>query len=85
MISLPNKDHAFDVNDKVFMNNLQGTLTWLEGIVTEMTGPLSYKIKLNDGSIICHHIDHIHICYSLPQQDISTEATIDDSFMFQQH
>ena len=27
------KDRAFDVNDKVFVNNPQGTPTWLEGIV----------------------------------------------------
>ena len=73
------------MNDKVFVDNHQGTPTWLEGIVTEITGPLSYKIKLNDGSIIRHHIDHIRICHSPPQQDISTEAAIDDSFMFQQH
>ena len=79
------KDRAFAVNDKVFVNNHQETLTWLEGIVTEITGPLSYKIKLNDGSIVCRHIDHIRIHHSPPQQDISTEAVIDDSFMFLEH
>ena len=34
------------------MNNHQGTSTWLEDIMTEITGPFSYKIKLNDGLII---------------------------------
>ena len=54
---------------------------WIEGIVAEITGPLSYKIKLNDGSVIRRHVDHIRIHHSQPQQDCSTE-TIDDSFMF---
>ena len=34
---------------------------------------------------ICCHIDHICICHLPLQQDISTEAAIDDSFMFPQH
>ena len=84
MISLT-KAHAFDVNDKVFVKNHQGTPPWLEGIVTEITGPLSYKIKLNDGSTICCHIDHIRFRHSPPQQDISTGTVIEDSFMFLQH
>ena len=79
------KDRAFDVNDKFFVNNPQGTPTWLEGIVTEITGPLSYKIKLSNGSIIRRHIYHIRIRYSPPQQDIPTETEFDDSFMVPQH
>ena len=51
--------------------------------MTEILGPLSYKVKLNDGSIIRQHIDHIRIHHSPPQQHISTE--VDDSFMFPQH
>ena len=34
---------------------------------------------------ICRPIDHIRICHSPLQQDTSTEAAIDDSFMFLQH
>ena len=79
------KDSTFDVNEKVFVNNPQGTPTWLEGIVTEITGPLSYKINLSYGSIIRHHIDHIHIHYSPPWQDIPTKTDIDDSFILPQH
>ena len=53
----------------------------MEGLETEITGPLSHKIKLNDGSVIRHHIDHICIRHSVAQQDCSTKI-IDDSFMF---
>ena len=73
------KDCAFDM----WMTKYFWTFTKeLQGIVT---GPLLYKMKLNDSSIICHHIDHSHIHHSPPQQDISAEAAIDDSFMFPQH
>ena len=55
------------------------------GIVTEITSPLSYKVKLSNGSIIRRHIDHICIHYSPPRQDIPTETDINDSFLFPQH
>ena len=78
------KARAFDVDDNVFVKNHQGTPTWLEGIVTKVTGPLSYKIKLSNGSIIRRHVDHIRIRHSPPQQDLSADISIDDSFMFPQ-
>ena len=77
------KYHTFDVNDKVFVNNSQGFPIWSEGIVTEIIGPLSFKIKLNDGSVICCHVDHILIRNLPPQQHISVE--VDDSFMCPHH
>ena len=53
--------------------------------MTEITGPFSYKIKVNNGSIIRRRVDHIHICHSPPHQDGSTESAFDDSFMFPPH
>jgi len=38
------KVHVFDVGDQVFVKSHQGTPTWWEGIVNNITGPLSYKI-----------------------------------------
>ena len=75
------KARTFKVDDPVFVKTHQGTPVWIEGIVTEITGPLLYKIKLNDGSVIRRHVDHIRIRHSQGQPDCSTE-TSDDSFMF---
>ena len=75
------KARTFNVDDPVFVKNHQGTPVWIKGIVTEITGLLSYKIKLNDGSVIRCHVDHIRIRHSQGQPDCSTK-TIDDSFMF---
>ena len=75
------KARTFKVDDPVFVKTHQGTPVWIEGIVTEITGPLSYKIKLNDGSVIRRHVDHIRIRHSQGQPDCSTEPS-DDSFMF---
>ena len=43
-----------------------------------------FHYHLTPQTIRCH-IDYIRIRHSPPQQDISTEAAIDDSFMFPQH
>ena len=47
---------------------------WMEGTVTEVTGPLSYKIKLNDGSVIRRHVD------SLKSRTVETETSSLDDF-----
>ena len=68
------KLRTFNLNDLVFVKNNQGNPMWIEGIVTEIIGPLSYKIKLNDGSAIRCYVDHIRIHYSQPQQNCFTET-----------
>jgi len=78
------KARVFDVGDQVFVKSHQGTPAWWEGIVDDITGPLSYKIKLNDGTVIRRHVDHLRIRNSAPQQDSFTEQDFDDSFMFPQ-
>ena len=32
---------------------------WIEGTISDITGPLSYKIKLTDRTIIRRHIDSV--------------------------
>ena len=29
------------------------------GIITDITGPLLYKVKVTDGTEVCHHVDSV--------------------------
>ena len=55
------KLRVFNVGDAVFVRNPQGTPAWWEGVIEKLTGPLSYKVKLNDDTILNRHVDHIRI------------------------
>ena len=62
----------FCVGDTVYAENFTAASShqkWKEGVITEVTGPLSYKIKLTDGNIIRRHVD------SVKQRTIPTAAT----------
>ena len=74
------KFRVFNVGEEVFVRNPQGTPAWWEGVIEKLTGPLSYKIKLNDGTILNRHVDHIRIRHSAPQQDLTDQDF--DSFTF---
>ena len=32
---------------------------WIEGVITDVTGPLSYKVRLNDGTEVRRHVDSV--------------------------
>ena len=54
------KLRTFSISDPVFVRNFNNkTPLWLSGHIKEKTGPLSYKVSLDDGRIIRRHVDHI--------------------------
>ena len=50
----------FRVKDQVFVENysVRGN-KWLPGVVVEVTGPVSYKVCLNDNRIVRRHVDQM--------------------------
>ena len=50
---------TLQVGDKVNIHNFPAGNGWLPGIIEEETGPLSFRIKLQDGQVVRRHIDHI--------------------------
>ena len=51
---------SFQVGDLVYAENFSSTTPkWLPGKVLETTGPLSYKVELEDGSVVRRHVDNI--------------------------
>ena len=56
-----NRRH-FTIGSIVFVRDFPTGNKWLPGTVTQSKGPLSFLIKLDDGHVIRHHIDHIQAC-----------------------
>ena len=64
----------FVVGDTVFAENFTGTLPkWLSGVIAEVTGPLSYVVKLSDGATVRRHVDAIR------RRDCSPTDSSEDS------
>ena len=48
----------FEVGEAVLARNYSGGNKWLKGIISEKTGPVSYKVKI-DGGVIRRHVDQL--------------------------
>ena len=69
-----NKLREFKVGQNVIARNYTGGQKWLCGAISERTGPVSYKIKI-DGGVIRRHIDQICQYKSLSIQDSTMDVT----------
>jgi len=50
---------SFQEGDSVYARDFHPGRTWLTGIVVKRQGPVSYKIKTENGPIIRRHQDHL--------------------------
>jgi transposase InsO family protein len=53
------KERAFITGESVFVKNRSSDPAWLPGKVQEVTGPLSYRVKLEDGRLWRCHQDQL--------------------------
>ena len=47
----------------MYVRNFVGVPTWLEGIILDQIGPVSFQVRLADGRILKRHVDHVRIRY----------------------
>ena len=52
------QSRIFEIGDPVLARNYTEGAKWLKGVVQEVTGPLSYKVKIN-GGVIRRHVDQL--------------------------
>lgn len=45
---------------------------WILGLIVSVTGPVSYKVRLEDGSVVRRHVDQILVH---PQKDMERRQT----------
>ena len=68
------KARSFSQHEKVFVRETSNDSPWVQGDVESKQGELTYLIRLNDGRIVCRHIEQLRNCSvedSTDTQDIS--------------
>ena len=69
------------MGDLVYTKDFTTTpITWIPGKVAKLTGPLSYLVTLQDGHVVCRHVDALRnrkVLYPIPKPSQSPEP--DDS------
>ena len=51
--------HQFQVEEEVYVKDFRPGHTWLQGKIVKCSGPVSYRIKLNNGQLVRRHQDHL--------------------------
>ena len=60
----------FQKGDSVFVESFsRNKPRWIPGIVVQVSGPLSYQVKLEDGTMVKRHVDHVRSRYDQPTAD----------------
>ncbi|KAL5481520.1 hypothetical protein EMCRGX_G021699 [Ephydatia muelleri] len=77
------KYRKFQNGDLVYARNFHGSPTWVPGVVTAMSGPVSMVIQLEDGQAVRRHTDHIKArsTTSEPQVPKTTTAVQQDDIV----
>jgi hypothetical protein len=54
-------ERSFTVGEWVYAKNFGQGQRWLPSVITEVTGPVSFMVKLQDGRCVRRHQDHLRI------------------------
>ena len=71
------KLREFQVGDDVHIQNFRGTPLWILGVIVKCQGPVSYCVKLNNGTVVRRHVDHVKSCKSTVDNFDITETKED--------
>ena len=55
------------INQPVWIRNFRDAPRWLQGVVVDRVGPLSYLVRLPDGNLWRRHIDHLRDSHEVMQ------------------
>ena len=67
----------FHIGDTVSVVSFQGRPKWLARVLEEQLGPLTFRVRLEDGRLWKRHVDHIRV-------NIPTEPVVRGSEVFRQ-
>ena len=77
------KCQSFNPGDKVLARNYNDTDLWLPGEIIEVTGPVSYKVRIDrDGKIFRRHQDQLRKGCIVSEQSSQAELSTQDDYIF---
>lgn len=71
------REREIRVDDNVYVKNFGKGEKWLRGQIVECTGPVSYKIRMGQGTLVRRHADQIKITCAEDDHE-SITPTLDD-------
>ncbi|KAL5510826.1 hypothetical protein EMCRGX_G006432 [Ephydatia muelleri] len=74
-LDLLHPDIAPKNGDLVYARNFHGSPTWVPGVVTAMSGPVSMVIQLEDGQAVRRHTDHVKTRSTTPEPQVPKKTT----------
>lgn len=64
------KSGYFELGDTVYTRNFGYGPKWVQGVIQEITGPVSYKVAIGSAQIVRRHVDQL---FSRQQKEILTK------------
>ena len=58
---------------QVYAKNFGQGPPWLPGVIQESKGPVSYTVELEDGRVLCQHVDHLRDCIATAQPSVEMD------------
>ena len=70
----------FGPGDQVWTRDFRNNSPkWISGVVLQSVGPVSYMIRLPDGTLWKRHVDHIRQQVTKPDQDTPASSFTEDN------
>ena len=69
------RSRGFTINEPVLVRNFSRGPPWLKGHVTQVRGPLSYQVLLQDSRTVRRHVDHL--CQSVADSTGTASSGVD--------
>ena len=67
------KGRTFYVGDPVYAYNFLSKPKWIEGVIEEKVGPVTFLVKLRDGRQWKRHVDHLKLQFPEKEEDLEFE------------
>jgi hypothetical protein len=75
------KSRVFSAGQQVYVKNNGTGPTWLKGKIKESTGPVSFRIQLEDGREWRCHQDHLSRAELVNQPSITIDEVVASDFL----
>ena len=69
--------HSFEVGEKLYARSFGRNKTWIPVVVNSKTGPMSYRLRTNDGQLLRRHLDQLRKRYQA-EPNKKDETDLDD-------